>query len=485
MLNRRNALKAATAAGAASLLPWDRLTGSSAPSAAAAGAAADPAPVSPFAHAMPVPKTLRPVSSTSSSELYEIRMQEAQVEIVKGLTSRVRTYGGTFPGPTVKAVQGRETVIRQINGLPVNTAVHLHGGQVRSEHDGLPMDTIVPGAERVYRYPNTQRAASLWYHDHAHHLEAENVYLGLHGLYLLSDRDEKSLPLPSGSFDVPLVIRDARIEADGTLLYTRPSDCPHMLVNGKERPYFNVAARKYRLRVYNACANRYVKLRFADGTEFTQIATDNGLLEQPVTRTELLMLGGERVEIVVDFSRYRVGDSVVLENTGAQSGERPEVMRFDIDRRAADNSYVPGRLAPAPPALPTPTVRRDFEIRTFPAMTINGQSYDPGRVDVTAALGATEEWTIRNVDVPAEPGRPDFHLWHSFHTHLTSFRVLERDGRPAGARDAGLKDTVTLGPGETVRIAMTWGPYTGQYVYHCHQLGHSSGGQMGRIDIVG
>ncbi|MFJ4342813.1 multicopper oxidase family protein [Streptomyces sp. NPDC088915] len=483
MLNRRTALKTAAAAGAVALFPWDRITGSGAPGAHAS-VTADPAPTTPFLHAMPVPKVLTPVSATAASQRYELRMREAQVEIVKGLTSTARTYDGAFPGPTIQAERGREVVVRQVNELAVDTAVHLHGGHVRSEHDGLPMDTVAPGAERTYRYPNAQRAASLWYHDHAHHLEAENVYLGLHGLYLLSDRHERALPLPSGAYDVPLVIRDARVEADGTLRYTRPSDCPHMLVNGKERPYFKVAARRYRLRIYNACANRYVKLRFADGAEFTQIGTDGGLLERPVTRTELVMLGGERAEIVVDFARYGAGRSVVLENTGAQPSERPEVLRFDVTHPVADTSWVPARLAPEPDPLPTPTVERDFELRTFPAMTINGLSYDPARVDVTARLGATEVWTIRNVDVPAAPGAPDFHLWHSFHTHLAYFRVLERNGAPIGVRDTGLKDTVALGPGESVRIAMTWGPYTGQYVYHCHQLGHSSGGQMGRIDVV-
>jgi FtsP/CotA-like multicopper oxidase with cupredoxin domain len=480
MLNRRTMLKTAFAGGAIALMPWDRLNSEGTANAATT---AEVAPAAPFAHAMPVPAVLAPVGRTGTSDLYEMRMREAQTEIVKGLQSTVRTYGGAFPGPTIRATRGREVVVRQINGLSVDTAVHLHGAHVLSEHDGLPMDTIAPGAERTYHYPNDQQAASLWYHDHAHHLEAENVYMGLHGLYLLSDRNERRLPLPSGAHDVPLVIRDARVEADGKLRYTRPSDCPHMLVNGKERPYFEVAARKYRLRVYNACANRYVRLRLADGAQFTQIGTDGGLLEEPLEVNELLMLGGERAEIVVDFSRYRVGQSVVLENTGALSTERPEVLRFDIVRTAADHSWVPGRLNSRPPQ-PTATVERDFEIRTFPGMTINGQLYDPNRVDVTTRLGTTEVWTVRNVEAPIAPGLPDFHLWHSFHTHLTYFRVLERNGAPAGPRDAGLKDTVTLGPGETVKIAMTWGPYAGQYLYHCHQLGHSSGGQMGRIDVV-
>ncbi|MEV5437253.1 multicopper oxidase domain-containing protein [Streptomyces sp. NPDC052682] len=476
MLNRRHLLKAAVAGGAAALFPWEGLSGTG-----VAAAGGELAQSTPFAHAMPVPRTLAPASTTATADLYDLRMREADVEIVKGLTSRVRTYGGAFPGPTIKASSGREVVVRQYNDLTVDTAVHLHGAHVLSEHDGLPMDVIAPGSSRTYHYPNAQRAASLWYHDHAHHLEAENVYMGLHGLYLISDPEERKLPLPRGAYDVPLVIRDARIEADGTLRYTRPSDCPHMLVNGKERPYAKVAARKYRLRLYNACANRYLRLRFADGTPFTQIASDGGLLEQPLERDELLMLGGERIEVVVDFSRWGEGRSVVLENAGALPTERPEVLRFDITRAGADPSQVPARLTTLPP-VPQGTVEREFELRTFPAMTINGLTYDPDRVDVETTVGTSEIWTIRNVEAPlAAP--PDFHVYHSFHTHLVYFRVLERNGRPAGARDQGLKDTVCLGPGETVKIAMTWGPYAGQYLYHCHQLGHSSGGQMGRIDV--
>ncbi|WP_431780712.1 multicopper oxidase family protein [Streptomyces chumphonensis] len=479
MLNRRNLLKFAAAGGAAALFPWDRVAALGNPAAGPA-ALADPAPAAPFAHAMPVPRVLRPVRRTHTADHYRMHMREADVEIVKGLTSRVRTYEGTFPGPTIRARSGREVVIRQTNDLDVPTAVHLHGGHVLSEHDGLPMDTIAPGDSRLYRYPNTQRASSLWYHDHAHHLEAENVFKGLHGQYLLTDREERRLPLPRGRYDVPLVIRDARVESDGTLKYTRPSDCPNMLVNGKERPYFRVAARKYRLRLYNACANRYFRLRLADGSEFTQIGSDGGLLAEPVRQTELTMLGGERIDVVVDFSRYPVGSSVVLENTGALPTERPEVLRFDVVREARDRSRVPDRLSELPP-VPSGTVEREFVLQTFPEMTINGVTYDPNRADVVTTVGSSEVWTIRNIESAVAP--PDFHVWHSFHTHLVMFRVLERNGGPVGPTDVGLKDTVTLGPGEEVKIAMTWGEYAGEYLFHCHQLGHSSGGQMGRIDV--
>ncbi|MFB7663613.1 multicopper oxidase family protein [Kitasatospora sp. NPDC056138] len=430
---------------------------------------------------MPIPAILRPVSVTRTSEFYRLRMADTQAEIVKGLRTTVQTYGGTFPGPTIRAVRGREVVVRQTNDLTVHTAVHLHGGHVPSRYDGLPMDLVEPGETREYRYPNNQVAASLWYHDHAHGLEAENVYRGLHGAYLLSDPHESSLPLPNGEFDIPLLIRDARIEADGTLQYVRPYDCPHMLVNGKERPYFRVAARKYRLRVYNVSPNRHVSLRFADGAHFAQIASDGGLLATPVTLNELTLTGAERAEIVVDFSRYAVGSSVVLMNTAALDTERPEVLRFDITRRAEDPSRVPDVLATLPP-IPKGTVEREFHMSTFPDTRINGRKYDPDRPDVETTLGTSEIWTIRNTLTRKPAGV--FHAPHSFHTHLVQFRVLDRDGHPVGPAEAGLKDTVIIHPGETVRIAMTWDDYPGEYVYHCHHMVHSSHGQMGRIDVL-
>ncbi|MDH6125856.1 multicopper oxidase family protein [Kitasatospora sp. GP82] len=482
MLNRRDLLKSATAGGAAALLPWGRLLEPDQAVAATATPAATPAVRAvPFAHAMPVPQVLRPVSVTASSDRYRLRMAETQVEIVKGLRTTVRTYGGWFPGPTIRALRGREVVIQQTNDLTVHTSVHLHGGHVPSRYDGLPMDLVQPGQTREYRYPNEQVAASLWYHDHAHGLEAENVYRGLHGAYLLSDPHESSLPLPSGEFDIPLLIRDALIGTDGTLRYVRPYECPHMLVNGKERPYFAVAARRYRLRIFNVSANRHVSLRFANGAQFTQVASDGGLLAAPVKLNELTLTGAERAEIVVDFSRYPVGSSVVLENTAALDTERPEVLRFDITRTAEDPSRIPDVLATLPP-VPQGTVRREFDMATFPDTRINGRKYDPDRVDVLTTVGTSEIWTIRNIHTRRPAGV--FHAPHSFHTHLVQFRVLDRDGKPVGPAEAGLKDTIAIHPGETVRIAMTWSDYPGEYVYHCHHLVHSSNGQMGRIDVL-
>ncbi|TDC42860.1 multicopper oxidase family protein [Micromonospora sp. KC213] len=476
MLTRRETLTLAGLAGMAVLLPVDRL-------ANAARGGSEVVSTPPFTSAMPIPPVLRPVRSTRTADHYEVRIREAQLELVPGLLSTVRTYDGHLPGPTIRAVRGRTTVVTQINQLGHEVAVHLHGAHVPATEDGHPMDVIPPGGRRTYTYPNVDRAASLWYHDHAHHLEAQNVYYGLSGAYLVSDLQELALGLPSGPYDVPLQIRDARVEADGTLVYTRAAARPQMLVNGKERPYFPVAGRKYRLRLFNQSIDRYLTLRLSDGAEFWQIASDGGLLTAPVPSTAVKISAGERVEIVVDFSRYGPGSSVFLQNSDALSSENPDVLRFDVGAPVEDHSVVPKKLSEIPPP-PTATVERNF-VLSFDATRgvhlINGQTFDPNRVDVRTRLGTTEIWRITNAEGAVPP--PNFHVSHNFHPHVAQFRVLDRDGVPPAPGEAGLKDTVFVPPGSTVRIAVTWTGYAGRYVYHCHQLPHSVEAMMGTIEI--
>lgn len=477
MIDRRDLLKLTAVGGALAALPMERWV--------AALAADGPAPSRAFTAEMPLPAVLAPAARTQTADVYRVRMSETAAEIIPGLRTVVRSYGDRFPAPTIRATQGRPVIVQQTNRLSVETAVHLHGGHVAPEHDGHPMDVLAPGASRRYQYPNTQPAAALWYHDHAHMLEAENVYRGLHAAYLIGDDVERRLPLPSGRYEVPLQIRDARIEANGTLTYTRAQDRPHMLVNGKERPWFRVEARRYRLRIYNFSVDRLLRLQLGDGATLTQVGTDGGLLSAPVELTELRMSSGERADVVVDFSRYRPGSSVVLLNANALPTENADVMRFDVvAANGQDQSRVPSRLAELPP-VPQAQVQRNFVLR-FDRPTlkyvINDLTYDPDRVDVQTRRGTSEIWTITNADTPAPA--PNFHLNHNFHTHLAQFRVLDRNGVPVGPTEAGLKDVVLVAPGDTVRIALTWTTYTGRYVFHCHQLPHSGEAQMGTVEIL-
>ncbi|SCL32754.1 Multicopper oxidase with three cupredoxin domains (includes cell division protein FtsP and spore coat protein CotA) [Micromonospora pallida] len=431
-------------------------------------------PVEPFSVAMPVPPVLRPTYVGATSDLYQIPVRAATVEILPGLATPVVGYNGQFVGPTIKARKGRSVALQVTNQLTKPTNVHLHGGFTPAAHDGHPMDSIAPGVTRTYAYPNLQHAATLWYHDHSHHAEAEHIYRGLHGFYLIEDDAEKALRLPSGQYDIPILLRDALIGADGSLVFdpTDGENRPTILANGKPQPYLRVAARRYRFRLLNASLHRIFRLRLDRG-QMIQIGSDGGLLPAPVPVSEVKLTPGERVEVVIDFGTQPVGTRVVLENTSGP------VIGFDVTSTATDDSRVPDQLIPLP-ALPTPTVTRDVALSFDPsklAFTINGKTYDATRVDAQVVNGTTEIWRVTNRDTA-------FGIDHNFHLHLVQFRLLDRDGVPPTPGEAGWKDTVHIPPGSTVRVQATFAGFTGKYAFHCHFPEHSSFGMMAQFEVV-
>ncbi len=457
--------------------------GHAAPTPSATQPTQGPPAVEPFVRPLQLPPVLTPVSTRGGVDVYSVTMRRAVTEILPGLPAEVMTYNGSFPGPTIRARSGRPVVIRQRNLLDMPTSVHLHGASVPHRSDGDPMDTIAPGTSRTYTYPNRQSHASLWYHDHAHHMESEHVYRGLSGFYLLTDRTEQRLPLPSGRYDIPIAIRDANLDEAGRLAYTMGDrNRTTLLANGVPYPYVKVAARRYRFRLLNAANVRSVKLRLADGGEITQIGSDGGLLPRPHTTDSVYLSAGERADIVIDFSRYPVGTQLVLQNTtGSGPADRiGQVLRFDVTRSAHDRSHIPSVLRSLP-RLPRSTAERSVELRMDeggvvpPQAYIDGKVYDPARVDAHIRHGASEIWTVTNSNkvVP-----------HNFHMHLVQFRVLERNGTDPLAPESGLKDTVMLLPGETVKLQATFDTYRGPYVYHCHMLDHSAMGMMATMKIA-
>ncbi|TDV41045.1 multicopper oxidase family protein [Actinophytocola oryzae] len=357
-------------------------------------AAAPRGPVfSPYSEEMPVPPVLVP-EITDAADVYRLTVREATATIVPGLRTPVLTYGGAFPGPTIRARQGRPVQVVVTNELDRAVDTYLHGGLAEPD----PRSTLDPGRARTYEYGNARAGASLWYHDHT---GAEPVYRGLQGWYLLEGADEAALNLPSGDHDIPIVLGDASFDERGALVWGAGGRGT-LLANGKARPYFLVAARKYRFRLLNGSVGRVFRLDLS-GTRMTQIATDGGLLPAPVPLTELVLGPGERAEVVVDFRDLPLGAPVILNDASG------EVLRFDVVREAADTSQVPATLRP----LPTPS--------------------------------ATRTWTVTNEGAEA----------HTFHPHQAQFLVLDRAGRPPGPGEAGWKDTVLIRPAETVRLAVT------------------------------
>ena len=491
---------------------------------ALAGRASQPAPgpaIAQFAAPLPIPPVLQPVRRDAGADYYELTQQQAQVEILPGLKTTIWGFNGQFPGPTIVARRGRASVVRVINRLPAlgayaqaygcgdtsgmampgmpilsaqqrasATVVHLHGGVTPSASDGFPTDLIPAGGFRDYTYPNQQRAATLFYHDHAMDTTACHNYMGLSGLYLIHDEEEEALPLPKGEYDIPLFLQDRTFSADGQFLLKNDqffADENTILVNGKAWPRLEVAARKYRFRLVNASNSRPYVLGLDSGKPLVQIATDGGLLPAPAASASIPLSPAERVEVVIDFAEYPLGSRIVMQNQN-KGGAMASVMRFDVVRAAPDDSAIPATLATVEPLWPEQAVtERTFVFaptlsrQHFPYYwTINGQEFDPNRVDARPKLGDVEIWRFVNHKLFNLHGMP-----HPIHVHLVNFQLLDRNGgqKPA-PYETGWKDTVNVAEGEEARVIMRFAGYKGRYMLHCHNLQHEDCAMMTTWETV-
>jgi spore coat protein A, manganese oxidase len=478
MLSRRNLIKLGAAAGAAAVLPVERLAGAF---------AASELQVPRFAVPLVVPPVLRPKFRNSSADFYDITMREATTEIVPGTTSTIWGYNGIFPGPTIKARKGRPVIVRQRNSLTEDMSVHLHGANVPSGSDGHPTrDLIAPGGSRYFFYPNRQPATTLFYHDHVHMKEAPHTYKGLHGLYIIDDPHERRLRLPRGRYDVPLVITDRLFAASGEMRWPGPGEFTGdvFLVNGRPFPYFEVEQRTYRFRLLNSSSiDGIMQFKLEDDSPFHIIGNDGGLLPAPVSVNTLSLWPGERAEIVVDFSRFPLGTKIVLKNTYRVLGLTDDVMRFDVVKAPPHgNVPLPTTLVPFERLRESDaTVTRDVVMKTLLnplRMVINGQVFDPERIDFRPKLGTTEIWNIINDDA-------NFEVPHVFHTHLVRFQILDRNnGQPPLPEERGWKDSLSVDFGQSARIIMRFGDFPGLFPFHCHLQWHNDIGMMAQMEVT-
>lgn len=477
-ITRRDILKYGAIAGGSLLLPIGLQQRSYAGDAGSVK-------VAPFTLPFRIPPVLNPVRSDSTTDYYQVKMAKTNVSIVPGLTTSAFTYNGTVPGPTIKQRVGRQSVVRFINdsvGTP--TSVHLHGMASLPQYDGYAEDLTQPGQYKDYIYPNN-RAATLWYHDHAIHQTARNVYQGLAAFYIVQDDVELNLPLPKGEFDVPLLLKDIILSPDGTLVYDDQGEKSLMgdiiTVNGVPWPKMEVATRKYRFRLCNGSISRSYELALSNGGDFTVIGTDAGLMGAPVNVKTFRIGMAERYEFIIDFSKYPVGTKIVLKNLQPPNNDNYDgtdvVMRFDVVRKETDTSSIPTKLRSYPIIAESTAVRtREFRYeRTNGLWVINGKTWEIDRLDANPQLGDTEIWRLYN-----NAGG----WFHPVHIHLIDMQILDRNGKPPFAYERGFKDVFYVGENESVRVIGKFGPNTGKYMSHCHNTVHEDHDMMNQFEVA-
>ena len=481
-------------------------------------------------------RRLRIPAQLTGSDI-RIPIRRASLQLLPGRKTRMWTYGGTFPGPTIRRPAGEETRVTFTHGLGAGAgelSVHLHGGHQPADDDGQPGGLtalqqrsfycdispelaageagndllIAPGGTRTYTYPGTEdggpeRGSFQWFHDHRLDNTARNVWRGLAGMWITDEPDaEGPLNLPRGGQDLPLMVCDRSFDKRNRLTnpFKQPGKVPfdhvtgrHVMVNGAITPHANVAARRYRLRLLNASNFRAYNLRFSNGLEMVQIATESGLMPKALRRSRILLGPGERVEIVVDFTRAR-GRRIRLESVkrpgAAKLGSKPyigDVMEFRVGTAQASDPTatldelkghdplreLPGWVASAP-AAPSYTWRIEVSGGIRPRWEINGNAFDPARVDRTAELGEVVTWRLKNATAVA----------HLLHLHHTDWYMLSRNGSTPPAHERCLKETFFLDPQDEVIVAGKMSDFTGKYVVHCHMLDHEDHGLMSQFEVV-
>ena len=442
---------------------------------------------------LPVPPTMPASAATLSA-------QRTTAAVFKGKTSSVSGYqSGGILGSTLTATKGGAVNVLFQNNLAEPSNIHWHGLITPANMDGHPKDVAQPGGSLTYSFPVVNRAGTYWYHPHPDLKTAKQAYEGLAGFFLVTDAEEQALGLPSGEYDLPLVIQDKRADAAGNFAYA-PTDTDVMngllgesvLVNGVHSPFSEVAARTYRLRLLNGSNGRIYNLALSNGEAFMLIGSDGGLLAAPEAVTAILLAPGERADVLVSFAGQPVGAEVFLESktfngSDYQGKQAFRILKFKVTENSTDSFEVPAALSSyAPLSEAAATRSRSFDISNggghgghsggMAMHNIGGKSYDESRIDETITAGAAELWTFDNTE-GIDP--------HPMHLHGALFQVLDRTGGRGQVlpHEKGWKDTVLAMPGEKVRVIVAFGQEKGVFVFHCHNLEHEDSGMMLQMEI--
>ena len=490
--------------------------------------------MTPFIQPLPIPPIAQPVSQLTPApdssnhqlygqyppvNLYDIHIMVGQHQFHPDLPpSTIWGFDGMPMGYTYHARYGEPFLVRYHNDLPAagdgtgfgkpETTIHLHNAHTASESDGFPGDFFPSGTHKDNHYPMflaggdpNEALGTLWYHDHRADFTAQNVYKGLAGFTFFFDdldsgdeTDPQSLQLPSGEYDVPLMLADKKFTSTPDhSLYLDIFNTDGFLgdqytVNMAIQPYFEVAQRKYRFRVLNIGPSRFYRIALSNGAPLTMIANDGNLFETPIPMDSVRITVAERVDVIADFSNVPIGGEVYLLNLEDQfSGkggtgiildpaEAPRMMKFFVNRTAPDPSQIPPFMRSISRIQPEEiAATREFVFDNQNGIwTINDLPFDFNRTDVEVQGGTAEHWILRNTSLDWE---------HPVHIHLEEHQVISRNGQPPRPHEAGRKDVSILEPGDTVELYIRFRDFTGRYPIHCHNTVHEDHAMMARWDV--
>jgi FtsP/CotA-like multicopper oxidase with cupredoxin domain len=428
------------------------------------------------AGALRAPPTARDENADPAIVEINLTAAPATVAYLDGRPTSAWAYNGSIPGPTIEANKGDEIIVHFTNDLAEPTTIHWHGLRVPNDMDGAGRLTqpIPPGGRFDYRFI-VPDAGLFWYHPHVR--SNVQVEKGLYGAIVVRDPQEPALDAAaervlvlddilvdpaSGVVEDQLDMRGMMMGREGNLL----------LVNGQpsNREIAVAPGERTRLRLVNTATARFFSLRLEGGT-MVQIGTDGGLLPAPSARSSILLVPGERADVVVETTTGATLRSVGYERAmGAGAGPAADLARFVTSGTPMTPRPLPAVLRTIDVLAPMGhvTTSRLGERMAHHAwlFTINDRTF-PDVPPVAGSLGTKASWTITN----------ESEMDHPFHLHGFFFQRL---GVPEW------EDTVDVPALSSVDIVVDLASRpgaAGDWMYHCHILEHAERGMMGTLTL--
>ena len=475
------------------------------------------------------------------------RVLRYTAKLVKGPANSVSEIPSSYLGPILRFETGQKIRINLLNLLDEPSITHWHGLHVPAEMDGSPMYAIDKGQRFVYEFEMRNRASMNIYHPHPHGITGRQVYHGLAGAIIVNDDEERRLQLPSGDYEIPLVIQDRQFDDQNQLQYAGHMHDRMMgfygdqiLVNGKPNATLNLASRAYRFRILNGSTARIYKLAWDDNSPITVIGTDGGLLEAPLNKPYVMLAPGERIDVWADFSGRKVGSQLVMRSlafSGAlpmmammgmggrrgghgmgmgmrggmhnrvqqddtQMGSDYPILTIKINRQASDSPSLPKQLSTIKhfslADVSNPNQALPIAISEAPmAMLLNGRAYAENDLQAFERVPLNSIQLIEIFHSNSGHGMGGMGggmmaMAHPIHLHGQYFQIFSRQqSKPSDAYNSvkdgfiegGWKDTVLVMPGEEVKIIKPFQDFKGLFMYHCHNLEHEDMGMMREFSV--
>src|ERR671910_38590 len=185
-----------------------------------------------------------------------------------------------------------------------DTNLHTHGFHVSPEGNSDNIFLIVKAGESFqyeYQIPPDHASGVYHYHPHLHGAAHIQVFGGMVGAIII-EGDLDRLPGIDGVPERMLILQTTQLTPDGVSVIAQGAAAESTylrMVNGQLNPTMTIRpGETQRWRLMNLTASTTFRLHL-DGHQLHQIAKDGNTLNETWIRDEIVLLPGERVEVLV------------------------------------------------------------------------------------------------------------------------------------------------------------------------------------------